>query len=285
MASHYGFEPRPVAPYRGNEKGRVERAIRYIRTSFFPLRAGHDLDTLNREADEWCRQTASRRPWPQDRRRTVEQAYHEERGHLLKLPGEPFPCHERVEVSVQKSPYIRFDGNRYSVPHTRVDRRLTVLADLGALRIFDGVEEIASHPRSWGKNQVIENEEHISKLWRHKRAARLARGQERLLRAVPQAEELLTALARRQRHLATAVDRLLRLMDEFGRAELAGAVAEALQSGSPHPETVRLILDRRRRQHNAAPPVAIDLSANPKAKDLTVVPHDLADYDPEDDDS
>jgi len=131
----------------------------------------------------------------------------------------------------------------------------------------------------------VENEEHISKLWRQKRAARLARGQERLLRAVPQAEELLTALARRQRHLGTAVDRLFRLMDEFGRAELAGAVAEALQSGSPHPETVRLILDRRRRQHNAAPPVAIDLSANPKAKDLTVVPHDLADYDPEDDDS
>jgi transposase len=285
MASHYGFEPRPVAPCRGNEKGRVERAIRYIRTSFFPLRAGHDLDRLNREADEWCRQTASRRPWPQDRRRTVEQAYHEERGHLLKLPGEPFPCHERVEVSVQKSPYIRFDGNRYSVPHTRVDRRLTVLAGLTAVRIFDGVEEIASHPRSWGKNQVIENEEHISKLWQHKRAARLARGQERLLRAVPQAEELLTALARRQRHLATAVDRLLRLMDEFGRAELAGAVAEALQSGSPHPETVRLILDRRRRQHDAAPPVAIDLSGNPKAKDLTVVPHDLADYDPEEDDS
>jgi transposase len=39
LAGHYRFEPRPVAPARGNEKGRVERAIRYIRDSFFAGRA------------------------------------------------------------------------------------------------------------------------------------------------------------------------------------------------------------------------------------------------------
>ncbi len=283
VADHYGFEPRPVARYRGNEKGRVERAIRYIRTAFFPLRANHDIETLNREADEWCRQTASRRPWPQDRRRTVEQAYLEERSHLLELPGEPFPCHERVDVTVRKSPYVHFDCNRYSVPHIRVDRGLTVVADPSVVRIFDGAEEIAAHSRCWGKNQVVEEPDHIAKLWQQKRAARLSHGQDRLLRVVPQAEDLLTALARRQRHLATAVDRLLRLMDEFGRAELDIAVAEALDSGSPHPETVRLILDRRRRERHAAPPVAIDLPNNPKVKNLTVVPHALSGYDPEDD--
>lgn len=283
VADHYGFEPRPVARYRGNEKGRVERAIRYVRTAFFPLRANHDIVSLNREADEWCRQTASRRPWPQDRRRTVEQAYLEERGHLLQLPGEPLPCHEQVDVTVHKSPYVHFDCNRYSVPHIRVDRQLTVVADLSLVRVFDGAEVVATHSRSWGKDQVVEDQEHIAKLWSQKRAARLSHGQDRLLRAVPRAEELLSATAKRQRHLATAVDRLLGLMDEFGRAELDTAVAEALDSGSPHPETVRLILDRRRRARHAAPPVAVDLPDNPRARNLTVVPHDLADYDPEDD--
>ena len=38
LAAHYRFEPRPVAVARGNEKGRVERAIRYIRDSFFAAR-------------------------------------------------------------------------------------------------------------------------------------------------------------------------------------------------------------------------------------------------------
>jgi len=283
VADHYGFEPRPVARSRGNEKGRVERAIRYIRTAFFPLRAEHDIETLNREAAEWCLQTASRRQWPQDRRRTVEQAYLEERRHLLNLPGRPLPCHEQVEVTVRSSPYVHFDCNHYSIPHTRVQRSLTVIADLEVVRVLDGTEAVATHQRSWDKDQVVEEKAHVDELWKQKRAARLSHGQDRLLRAVPQAEELLTALARRQRHLATAVDRLLRLMDQFGRAELGTAVAEAIDSGSPHPETVRLVLDRRRRARRASPPIAIDLPDNPKAKNLTVVPHDLKGYDPEDD--
>jgi transposase len=47
LAAHYHFEPRPVAVARGNEKGRVERAIRYIRDNFFAARQWHDLDDLN----------------------------------------------------------------------------------------------------------------------------------------------------------------------------------------------------------------------------------------------
>ena len=39
LAAHYRFEPRPVAVYRGNEKGRVERAIRYVRDAFFAARS------------------------------------------------------------------------------------------------------------------------------------------------------------------------------------------------------------------------------------------------------
>ena len=35
FAGHYRYEPRPVAVARGNEKGRVERAIRYVRDNFF----------------------------------------------------------------------------------------------------------------------------------------------------------------------------------------------------------------------------------------------------------
>lgn len=31
FAAHHRYEPRPAAVARGNEKGRVERAIRYVR--------------------------------------------------------------------------------------------------------------------------------------------------------------------------------------------------------------------------------------------------------------
>ena len=43
LAAHYHMELRPVAPYRGNEKGRVERAIRFIREAFEPGRTFKDL--------------------------------------------------------------------------------------------------------------------------------------------------------------------------------------------------------------------------------------------------
>jgi len=281
LADAYGYEPRPVAPRRGNEKGRVERAIRYLRGSFFPLRSHLELAALNREADRWCRETAAGRPWPQDRRRTVEQAWHQERSLLLPLPADPFPCHERVDVVVRRTPYVAFDANRYSVPHERIARTLTVAADLDQVRVFDRQELVASHRRSWDKGQVVEEPAHFEALRRAKRKARVHRGQERLLRAVPGAEALLSALGQRQRHLATAVDRLLRMLDEHGREELTVAVAEALAAGSPHPETVRLVLDRRRRQRQLAPPVPAALPDDPRVRDLVVIPHRLADYDPE----
>jgi hypothetical protein len=47
FAAHYRFEPRPVAVARGNEKGRVERSIRYVRDNFFAARTYHNLDDLN----------------------------------------------------------------------------------------------------------------------------------------------------------------------------------------------------------------------------------------------
>lgn len=284
LADHYGFDPRPVAPRRGNEKGRVERAIRYLRSAFFPLRRDLDLDRLNAEALLWCRQLAPRRPWPQDQRRTVWQAYQQERAHLRPLPAEPFPVHELVAAVVRRTPYVHFDANRYSVPHDRIDRTLSLAVDLEQVRVFDRQELIATHPRCWGKGQKIEQPAHLEALWHSKRQARLHRTQDRLLRAVPSAQTLLAALAQRQRHLKTAVDRLLRLLDEHGAQELETAIREALKTGSPHPETVRLILDRRRHAQAKTPPLPLTLPDDARLREIVVTPHRLADYDPNQDD-
>lgn len=281
LADAYGYEPRPVAPRRGNEKGRVERSIRYLRGAFFPLRAHLQLEALNGEARRWCAEVAASRGWPQDRRRTVEQAFRQEQPLLVPLPADPFPCHERLLACARRTPYVTFDANRYSIPHDRIARTLTLLVDLDEVRIFDRETEIATHRRSWDKGQLIEHPEHLEALWRAKGKARLHRGQDRLLRAVPITQSLLAALAQRQHHLATAVHHLLRLLDEHGREELTLAVAEALAAGSPHPDTVRLVLDRRRAQRGQPPPLPVELPDDPRLRDLVVIPHPLADYDPE----
>ena len=126
FAGHYRFEARPVAVARGNEKGRVERAIRYIRDNFFAARQFEDVDDLNRQAAAWFEGLAADRPCPEDTARAVREVFAEEAPRLLRLPDTPFPVEERV-VRIGKTPYARFDLNDYSVPHDCVQRSLTVL--------------------------------------------------------------------------------------------------------------------------------------------------------------
>jgi transposase len=85
FAGHYRFEPRPVAVARGNEKGRVERAIGYVRGAFFAARSFTDLDDLTAQADGWCRGLAADRRCPGEPDRTVRQVFAEEASRLLPL--------------------------------------------------------------------------------------------------------------------------------------------------------------------------------------------------------
>lgn len=126
FSSHYRYEVRPVAVARGNEKGRVERAIRYVRDNFFAARTWKDIDDLNNQAIEWCNGLAGNRPCPENTEHSVNEVFLEEQPKLLQLPDNPCPTDEREEVTVGKTPYVRFDLNDYSVPHTYVRRALTV---------------------------------------------------------------------------------------------------------------------------------------------------------------
>jgi transposase len=280
LSRHYCFEPRPVAVARGNEKGRVERAIRFIRSSFFAARKWRDLEDLNAQALAWCDGTAAERPWADDRRRTVREAFEQdEKSRLLELPGDDFVCDERREVAVGKTPYVRFDGNDYSVPAEHVRRTLTVLASLEQVRICEGSKVVAQHHRSFDRGAQIEDLEHIEVLRKQKEHARKHRGLDRLAHAVPSSQELIAALAERGDNIGSAVSWMLRLLDSFGPKEVEEATREAIEHGIPHPQAVRHLLDRRRREAGRMPNVPVDLPDDPRVRDLTVRPHDLSGYD------
>ena len=278
MSAHYRFEPRPVAVARGNEKGRVERAIRYVREAFFAARTFTDLADLNRQADAWASSAAIDRPWVEDRARTVRQAFEEERGALLKLPEEPFPAFERLEVEVGKTPYVRFDLNDYSVPHDRVRRTLVVFADLDQVRVADGNEVVATHSRSWDRGQQIEQADHLQRLVIEKRRAREHRGLDRLARAACSSPAFLRIVAERGENVGSTTARLLQILDSVGAAELEEALIEALERDTVHVGAVRQIVDRRRSDRGLPPPVSIPVARGEHAE-LIVKPHALSTYD------
>jgi transposase len=279
FAAHHRYEPRPVAPYRGNEKGRCERAIRYVRDSFWPARTWRDLGDLNEQAEAWCRKTTDARRHPEDRTRSVGDAFAEEQPKLLPPPTDRFAVEDRIEVRVGKTPYVRFDSNDYSVPHDRVRRTLVVFASADTVRVLDGTEEVARHARAWGKGGQVEDPSHIQALAQEKREAGEARGTNRLVRAVPGCRALLEALAERGGNIGGAVAHLGRLLDAYGPQELAHAVKETLSADAPHVTAVRLVLDRRRKDRGLPPPLPVPLPDDPRVRDLVVRPHALDTYD------
>jgi transposase len=279
MAGHYRLAPKPCAPYRGNEKGRVERRIRYIRDNFFAARKWRDLDDLNVQAAAWCDNIAASRPCPGDRSKTVREAFTEEQPRLLPLPATAFPCDEQVPVHVGKTPYVRFDLNDYSVPHTHVQRQLVVVADPQTVRVVDGPTVVATHVRTWGRDERVEDAAHIAALVAEKRAANQHSSTDRLQHAAPQSRDFLMRCADRGQNLGSITYQLSRLLGQYGAAELDVALADANARGIVHPPSVRQLLDQRRTEAGRPAALSAEVPQDPRLRDVVIHPHALGLYD------
>jgi len=279
LAAHYRFEPKPCNVARGNEKGRVERAIGLLRTSFFAARSFRDVDDLNRQLDLWLVQVSDQRKCPEDKRRTVAEVFAEEQPMLLCLPDNPFPADERVTVRAGKTPYVRFDRNDYSIPHTHVRKTLLVSASLDTVRVLDGSECLATHARSWAVGKQIEDSRHVQELLDSKQRARQHRGMDLLHQVSPFCKPFLCKVAERGGNLGFTVAKLLRHLDAFGAEALDAALRQAVEQDTPHLGAVRQLLDQRRHQLAQPPPLSVAVSEDPRVRAQRVRTHDLSVYD------
>ena len=279
LAGHYHFAPQPCAVARGNEKGRVERMIGFLRHAFFAARPFSSVADLNTQLTRWIAEVAHVRPVPGRREQRVADALAEEQPRLLPLPEHPFPCDLLRAVHSGKTPYIRFDGNDYSIPHTLLRRPLTLVAAEHHVRLLDGTTEVARHARSYAREQRIEDDAHLAALVAEKRHAHALRGRDRLRAACPQADAFLDALAVRGHPLASETTRLLRLLDQVGAAALDAALAEAVTRGAISAASVAHVLEHRRRARHQPPLLDLVLPADPRVRDLRVTPHALSAYD------
>ena len=280
FAGHYHFAPKPCAPYRGNEKGKVERTIQYLRDGFFAARRFSSVQDLNAQLAAWIERTAHARKVPGDPEgRLVRDALLEERPRLLTLPEHPYDCHATRWVTSGKQPYVRFDRNDYSIPHHLVGKPLVLVATEDEVRITNGSHVFATHKRSWDEKQVIEDPTHIEELAREKRRAHDLRGRDRLRAACPSADPFLAALAVRGEHLGSQVARLLKLLDRYDAAELETALKDALARGAIGAASVAHVLDQRARARRHAPKLDVVLPDDPRVRDLRVTPHALDSYD------
>jgi len=261
------------------KKGRVERQIQYLRSSFFAARAFRDVDDLNAQFHRWRDDIAHQRRVPGEPALTVGEALERERAYLLPLPVHPLETDLMRVVRSGKTPYVRFDRNLYSIPHPLVRKPLTLVVSPELVRILDGEHEVARHVRSYQSDAVIENPAHIEALVRLKHQARELKGRDRLRASVPETDALFETLALRGDNLGYHTTRLLRLLDDYGAEELCAATHLALERGAASSGAIAHLLEQRRRARGLRPPVHVDLPQDPKIRDLRVTPHRLEDYD------
>lgn len=280
LCGHYHFAPKPCAPYRGNEKGKVERMIQYLRHAFFAARSFADLADLNRQLAHWIDTVAHQRPRPGDpEKKSVAEVLKAEQQQLLPLPAHPFPCETMRPVKVGKTPYVRFDLNDYSVPHTAVCSTLTLISSPERVRITDDKSVIAEHLRCYDRGRRIERPEHLQALVEQKRHARALRLRDQLELLCPEMTTLLARIAERDLSLGNEVQRISRLRERYGEKDLCRAVTEALVRQAPSAASVGHILDQWARQSKMPPAVEIVLPDDERVRSLVVRPHDLGPYD------
>jgi hypothetical protein len=208
----------------------------------------------------------------------VADVFAEEQTRLLPLPTHPFDTDLMLSVRAQKTIYVRFDLNDYSIPPQAVGRPLTLVASDSVVRILDGAQEIARHARSYDRHQQVLYPPHQQALLEIKRRAFHSTPSGRLAQAVPESEVLLDKAFARGESAGVQTAQLLKLLDLYGAAALRWAIAEALQRHTPLAASVAFLL-RQRQQRASCPPAAVDLSRYPQAQSVDVQPHDLETYD------
>ena len=270
FARHYGFAIHPCTPYRANEKGRVERVIRDIR-SFLYDKTPADLADVNRMVKQWCG-TRNNSPHSVTGRSPGDATFDEP---LKKLPAIGYPARRSAVATVSKTGFVEVDGNRYSVPSRYSSQSVTVMLYPEKIDVIADSHPVAIHRRCFAKNQTFEHPAHridllqITPAYKHKRIYSLmTRMDADLARFIQAAEQ------DGQDPVKTA-GTLFRLLLCFKKPCLLSAVREALAQKIARPELVAAIL--------AKPVSSPACPVTPRSGELLAISYEersLACYDP-----
>lgn len=275
LASSLHVALRACRVRKPTDKGGVERAIRYLKTRFFPARPIRSIESGNETLSHFLETVAMRRPHPTQRDRTVAEVFDEEKGRLLPLPKAALPTDTVTSVAADKTAFVVFDTNRYSVAPDAADRVLRLVANDTEVRLLDGERVVGTHERSWGKNGVVEAPEHRAALLASKPGARDGKGRDRLRAAIPRIDELTSRWLEDGRNVGSHVARTLKLLDLYGAGVLRAAVDDLLAKNSHDYGALAILCEKRRTSPRRVLP--LDLAAH--VVDRDVVPHDLGGYD------
>lgn len=154
FATHYGFRPVACRPYRAKTKGRVERAVSYLRRNFFYGRRFRDLEDLNSQLEKWLEETANARLHGTTGE-IPSQRLHDEKSHLKPLPDDNYIPLVTLGRRVSRDGFVAYNGNEYSVPDGLKSVEVEVSATLEEVGLYQDGRLLASHPLLEGRGKRL----------------------------------------------------------------------------------------------------------------------------------
>ena len=242
LQSHYLFEDRFGRPGKGNDKGKVEGMVGYVRRNFLvPVPSFESFDALNDYLKRRCleRMDAKLRGHTE----TIGQRMERDLDALLPLPPVAYDACEKQAGRVSSLSLVRYRANDYSVPVAYGYRDVLVRGYVDQVVISCGAEVIARHPRSYEKDDFVFDPIHYLPLLEQKTAA--------LDQAAPlQGWELPGEYRTLRRLLEARMGRrgkrefvqVLRLLENFSHQEVHHAVKDALRLGALSFDAVKHLL-------------------------------------------
>jgi transposase len=280
LRSHYLFASRFARPRTGNDKGGVEHGVGYVRRNFLvPLPQVTDFVELNTLLLEKCQADDLRRVDRQTK--TIGVAWQKEKAHLLPLPDGDFDSSISREVVLNPYGQVVFETNRYSVPVAKAQRHMTLKAHAFHLQIIADNEVIASHQRSYGRQQdILEPLHYLPLLAERPSAFEHAQPLRQWRNEWPSLYETLLDALRSSLAENKAVRQfiqVLQLHQSQPAALVEQAVEQALADNIPHLEGVVFCLNRLLDKTPVVAP--LDLSDHLYLSEMTVQPPALQCYD------
>jgi hypothetical protein len=259
LQSHYVFADRFGRPGKGNDKGKVEGLIGWVRRNLLvPVPRAASLTALNEQLLEGCRCRFG------DRLRGHEETIGDRLVRDLEgfheLPSAPYDACEKRPGRVSSLSLMRDHGTDYSVPTAYGHCEVLIRGYINEVVISCGAEIIARHPRSYEREDFVFNPLHYLALLEHKigaldQAAALAGWD------LPEEFATLRRLieARMGKHGKREFVQILRLLEVFRAEDVLAGVREAIARGAIGFDAVKhLVLCRIERR-----PPRLDLTVYP----------------------
>ena len=276
FSRHWGFEISPCNVRSGNEKGRVENAVGYVKKNLLAGLELADFAAMQPAATHWVDTVANVRIHGATHQRPMDR-FEDERAHLGRLNPAGFDLARVCTVRATKQFRVPLDTNHYSVPARYAGQMLTLKAYAERVCLYDADKLIARHPRSMDRHQDIEDPDHARELLANRKSAREQRLLVHFLALSPRAQAYREGLEAKRVNARVHLRKILALAELHGKEAVARAIDDGLELQAFSAEYIANILTARRRI--GPEPAALQLTRRADLLDLELPEPDLSLYD------